>query len=395
MSRYRYRAARADGAILGGVVTGATQADAVGMLVAHGLHPLRFERVVESEQAGRPASRHDLAVFFRSLASLVSAGVPIARALTSTAPAVTGRLRASLPRMQQSLREGLPLSSALEREDGLIPTRLVSMVRAGEHASRLTEALDQASGHLEQEVELLGRVRQALLYPMVLTVTGFLSLGVIAFAVLPRFASLLADLGQDLPWTTRALLSAASISRTAAPILPLALVGTAALVAAALRHPGHRLQVDSLLLRAPGLGGFRHTLASARWLHALAAMLGSGLPVLAALDTAGQSCGDHAISMRTRAARERVARGEPITAALEQEAVLTAASLQVLAIGEASGQLALMARRAGDLAASDASRSLRQLVGLLEPMLVLAFGGIVAFVAAALLQAVYSLRPGG
>jgi general secretion pathway protein F len=239
MNRYRYRAARSDGAILTGLVPSATQAEAVGVLVGQGLHPLALERVDEVEVQGRPAGRNDLAVFFRALASLATVGVPIDRALSSTAAAVTGRLRDALPSIQRSLREGLALSAALDRESGLVPARLVSMVRAGERASRLTEALEQAAGHIEQEVALVGRIRQALLYPLVLLVTGLASVTVIAFVVLPRFAGLLADLGQDLPWTTRALLSAASFVETTGPFLPLMAAGVVALH----RWPVHHLGV--------------------------------------------------------------------------------------------------------------------------------------------------------
>lgn len=395
MIRYRYRAARADGGILSGHVLTSTQTDAVATLVAQGLHPLTIEAEAEIEPHGPSASRQDLAVFFRCLASLAALGVPIDRALASTGTAVRGRLRESLPGIQRSLKEGLSLSAALRREGGLVSSSLVSMLGAGERASRLAEALEQAAVHLEQEVELLGRVRQALLYPLVLTATGLASVGVIAFVVLPRFAGLLSDLGQEPPWTTRTLLAGAAVARTIGPFLPLVLAGTAAGIAFLVRHPRLGPQIDALLLQIPVVGDIRHALASARWLQAFGAMLASGLPVLAALDSAGQSAGDRAIRVRTDAARERVARGEPITAALEHESVLIGASLQVLAIGESTGQVAHMARRAGDLAASDAGRRLKQAAGLLEPMLVLLFGGLVAFVAAALLQAVYSLRPGG
>jgi len=395
VSRYCYRAARADGAVLAGQLTVASESEAVGRLVAQGLHPLLLERVDENEPRGASASRQDLAVLFRSLASLVGVGVPLNRAVALTASALAGRLRGALPAIQQSLREGLSLSAALRREEGLIPARLVSMVRAGERASRLGEALDQIAVHLEQEVELLGRVRQALLYPLVLTVTGVASIAVIGFVILPRFAELLKDLGRDAPWTTRALLAGTSWLEATGPFLPLAPAGAIALLVLVLRDPLLSSRLHSFLLGLPVVGPLRHTVASGRWLHSLAAMLSSGLPILTALEAAGQGCGDLAVRFRTERARERVARGEPITRALELEGVLDAAGLQVLAIGEASGELALMARRAGDLAASDANRRLRQLTGLLEPALVLAFGGIVAFIAAALLQAVYSLRPGG
>ena len=121
-------------------------------------------------------------------------------------------------------------------------------------------------------------------------------------------------------------------------------------------------------------------------------MLCAGLPLLPALDAAREATGSPACSERLAKARERVARGERLTTALEQETALIPSALQLIAVGETSGQLGPMASRAGDLAAQEAERGLKTLVLLLEPTLIVVFGGLVAFVAAALLQAVYGLR---
>jgi len=124
-------------------------------------------------------------------------------------------------------------------------------------------------------------------------------------------------------------------------------------------------------------------------------MLQAGMPLLQAMDAARDAAGDRAVADRLGRARTRVAEGQALAPALEREEALSPGALQLVAVGEASGQLAAMTTRAGDLAAQEAERGLRTLVGLLEPGLVVFFGGLVAFVAAALLQAVYSIRPGG
>ena len=119
------------------------------------------------------------------------------------------------------------------------------------------------------------------------------------------------------------------------------------------------------------------------------------MPLLQALDAAREAAGDEAVAGRLTRARERVAQGAPLTTALAREAVLAPSALQLVAVGEASGRLGDMALRAADLAAREAERGLKTLVILVEPALIVTFGGLVAFVAAALLQAVYAIRPGG
>jgi general secretion pathway protein F len=119
------------------------------------------------------------------------------------------------------------------------------------------------------------------------------------------------------------------------------------------------------------------------------------MPLLLALESATESAADGEIAARLTRTRDRVAGGQSLTSALTRESALTAAALQLIAVGEGSGQLASMVGRAGDLAAQESERALVTVMGVLEPALVILLGGFVAFVAAALLQAVYGLRPVG
>src|SRR5438128_11938639 len=121
-------------------------------------------------------------------------------------------------------------------------------------------------------------------------------------------------------------------------------------------------------------------------------MLSAGMPLLAALDAAGEAAGDVAVAARLKRARERVTQGAPLSASLEREGALAPGALQLVQVGESSGRLADMARRAGDLAAQEAERGLKALVTLVEPAMVIAFGGLVAFVAAAPRRAGFSVR---
>jgi general secretion pathway protein F len=267
------------------------------------------------------------------------------------------------------------------------------MVRAGEQGSQLAPALEQVATHLEQEADLLAHVRQALMYPLLLGLAGVASVGVITLVVIPRFAAILNDVGQQLPTSTRLLLAASSFAmRFWIPLLASAAGGIWA-CAEWLRRPAGLRRCQEILLQTPIIGAVRRSLATARVTRALGGMLRAGMPLLPALDAAREAAGDLAIADRLARSRERVAQGSSLTAALEREAPLMPNALQLLAVGESSGRMAEMALAAGNLAAQDAERGLRALVTVLEPALIVGFGGLVAFTAAALLQAVYSLRP--
>lgn len=395
MGLYRYQAARADGALVRGLVESGSVGDAGATLMDRGLHPLRLEATHAGEGRRRAASRRELAIVFRSIAALVAAGLPLERAVTASEGLARGRLKETLTEARAQLRAGRTLAQALEAARGLVPPLVIGMLRAGERSSRLGHALDQVATQLEQEAELAGRVRQALAYPLLLSAAGTASVLVIGTVVVPRFAVILGDLGQQLPRSTRLLLAGSSL--VVHHWLSLLLTALALFwgLMEWIRRPNGELRCHRFLLAFPGLGAIRQALASARFCRALGGMLHSGMPLLSALEASGDVAGDGAVTERLRRVRQRVAEGQPLASSLEREAALSSSALQLVAVGEASGQLAAMSTRAGDLAAQEAERGIRTLVALLEPGLVVFFGGLVAFVAAALLQAVYSIRPGG
>ncbi len=394
MSAYRYEAARTDGAVVSGLLDSPSAGQASAELAERGLYPITVV-ATEADERRPAASRRDLAITFQSIAALVLAGVPLDRAIGASERVTRGALRETLQGAQTRLREGQSLAQALSASRGVVPGVVLGMIRAGERGSQLEAALAQVANHLELEADLIGRVRQALAYPLVLAVAGSVSIGVIATVVVPRFAELLGELGQDLPVATRILLGG---SQWLSRFWPVAILGVASGVWGAyewLRRPAGRQRMDESLLATPVVGPVRHALATARIARALGGMLRAGMPLLAALDAAREAAGDSAVAERLGRARERVASGAALTPSLEREAALIGGALRVIAVGEASGRLGEMTLRAGDLAAQEAERGLKTLVTVLEPALIVAFGGVVAFVAMALLQAVYSLRPGG
>ena len=216
-------------------------------------------------------------------------------------------------------------------------------------------------------------------------------MALIALVVVPRFASLLGDLGQELPVATRVLVVWSDLLRRYGVVGLPVFVGAGAVAAHLARV--HRATWHRSVLDWPLLGPVRHAFASARAARALGSLLATGGPALAALTTATEAAGDEGVRARLVAARERIAEGEGLAAALSATRALTPTAIQLLAIGEGSGRVSELLARAADLDEAEAERRVRAVVTLLEPALILAFAAVVAFVAAALLQAVYAVRP--
>lgn len=391
MTTFSYEAARVDGAVIRGTLDALSEPDAAALLSARGLLPIAVTTPRPAMKLfGRP-SRRALATIFSGLAALVDAGIPLHKALVAIQALAPPDLRVTFGRVETRVREGASLATALADEPATFPSVVIGLIRAGERGVGLGVALHQVANQLEREAESVARVRAALAYPLLLLTIGTASVAIIAVFVIPRFAALLGDLGQALPLATRVLLTSSDLLRHYGLMLAVLLVAIGlVLVRWTIEH---RTTWHTFLLDLPIVGALRQSLATARVTRTLGALLGTGTPALAALTTAREAAGDAAIAERLDAARARVAQGAGLSAALEASHVITDGALRLSAIGEASGKLPALLAKAADLEEQDADRRLKMLVSLLEPGLIVTFAAVVGFVAAALLQAVYALRP--
>lgn len=326
-----------------------------------------------------------------SVASLVGAGVPLVHALRTAGATCSGPLQEAMGHVEAQVREGEPFSRALAKEDGLFSSVTLGLVQAGERGVGLATGLTHAARDLERGADTAGRVRAALAYPAVLLSVGTVSFAVIILIVVPRFVALLGESPAALPSSTRLLLGMSALVRihTLALLVGVTVAG-GAIAAFAVKQ---RTRWHEWLLHAPFIGLIRHGLASARAARTLGALLDSGTPALAALRIAAQSVGDAAVASRLERAAERVAQGAPLSASLAAEHALTPIALQLAAVGDGIGGVSGLLLRAADLEDQVAERRLRTAVALIEPAVVIAFAAAVAFVASALLQAIYGIRP--
>lgn len=425
---WRFRAADAAGREVEGDVRAATAADALSQLREQSLWviellpvgaPTAARQVSGTADSGWQArvatavgtrwarwSGQDveaLAVLTRVIATLLAAGVPVERALDyasrdgddagegGAAGAASRTWRALFAAVQRAVRNGVPMSEAMAREPGLPPVFAPS-VAAAEASGTLSQTFQRLAEVLERRAQVAARVRGALVYPLVLALSSTIGTLVMLLVVVPRFATLLSDTGQALPLSTRALLAVSVfLTRGGWLLFPALLVALVAFQRR-LQDPDRRMDWDGRRLRWPVLGAFERQRDAARYLGTLALALDAGVSLLRAMQLARGTVHNRAYAARLTPAEARVRDGAPLSDALSGE--LPSLAQQLLQAGEAGGALAPLAARAADAADEAAERQLSRLVSLIEPAMILGFGGIVALVAIALLQAIYGLNAG-
>lgn len=328
----------------------------------------------------------------RAVAALLGAGMPLPRALRVSAHVATPELADALNAIVLAVEHGEGLAKALEAHPHLFRPLYVGMVRAGERSGALADAFARLAVHLEREEELRARLASAMAYPLILGTMGGATVVLLLVLVLPRFVELLEGSGAALPRSTALLLAFSGFIRQAWPLLLALALLLGGGIAAARRSEGGRRALSVLLLRAPGIGALRRQVLAARFARLLSVLLAGGAPLLYALDDTIESLDDPLARETAGRVRSRVREGTPLHAAVAAEPLYPPVLGQLVAVGEESGRLGDFLARAAEMFDTGAERALRRLVTLAEPAMIVVFGGIVAFVALSLLQAIYGLN---
>lgn len=340
-----------------------------------------------------PTSRDTLEVT-RALAALLPAGLPLARALNAAAEIAGPGVGAVVREVQARVERGDSLATAMAEYPAVFPPLYVGLVRAGERSGNLAGAFQRLAQQLEHDQQLRSKLISVSIYPLLLAVAGGLAILVLLLLVIPRFVELLQGTGAALPGSTAVVLGLSNGLRQYWPLLLTLPVGVGLLVTWMRTAEEGRRAGARLMLGAPLLRPFRQNALGARFARLLGTLLGGGAPLLSALDDTIESVGDPLARDEAIRIRGRVREGVALHQAIGEAGFFPPILTQLVTVGEQAGQLQTFLNKAADILEERTERLLQRLVALIEPMMILFFGGIVGFVALSLLQAIYSVNAG-
>lgn len=401
MPVFTYEAISQEGEKTSGTVPAASRAAALDAVAQRGLVPLAVDEQRPAAQArtsllrsvGR-VSQASVEAFNRELASLLAAGVSMSRALSILArEASQAAARKQWAAIHDDVSGGMSLADAMSKWPRSFPPVQLAMVRAGEMGGFLDVVLEQIASFRSRERDLKGRVRSALVYPVILAV---LAAGVLAFLLvyfIPRFSEIFADFGENLPALTRAVVAASR----AVTKYGLVLAGGAALAVIlarrALSSPSGRLAAERVFLRIPVLGRVLARFALVRFCRMLGTLLGAGVPLVASLKVAREAIGNQVLAEAVGTSTDQVQQGKPLARSLAANARLFPASVvEMIAVAEESGRLDAELTRLAGVYEGELDRQLRMLVALAEPALLFVMATIVGTIVIGMLLPVFTLQ---
>ena len=332
----------------------------------------------------------DLAITTRQLATLLGAGLALDEALQTVAAQLEKpQLAAALNQVREEVVQGQALHLALAAQSRIFPTVYVSMVEVGENSGTLDQALSNLADLLEEQARLRSRITAAMAYPLLMSLVGGGVLFFLIGFVLPKVTRMLLDLDQVLPLPTRLLIAGSDLLHDYGWLLFILLLVALTLFRRWVRQEKGRLVLDRWKLKLPLIGRLNLLIATSRFSRTLATLLGSGQPLLRALEITGKLLNNLVLQQAIERAGKQVREGATLATPLQKEGIFPSMLIQMIAVGEKSGDLEQMLLRVSSTSDQQIEMSINKQLSLLEPIMILVMGGVVGFIVLAILLPIF------
>lgn len=399
---FRYIAIGPGGERLAGLMDAANEAEVIARLQRQGAMPVRAEpadtasrwpSLLHIDLGGRRGLRkQDVADLIRELATMLTAGQDLDRALRYMQETASKRIRPTISGLRDAVRDGSPLSEAMARIPATFPAMHVGLVRAGEAGGNLGPTLSRIADLLDRQRALASTVTSAMIYPAVLFVAMIGAVTLLLTQVLPQFVPMFEQSGVALPASTQFLISAGNVVQTDGLFILFGALLLAVVVRLAMRQDRVRLIADRLLLRVPVVGNLTREILAARFTRVLGTLLQNGVALIPALAIVREAMGNRAARAAVDRASVTARGGGSLSRELEAASVFPARTIHLLRLGEETAQLAGMALRAADIHEEKTRLATERLTALLVPAMTILMGVAVGGIVASLMTAMLSLN---
>ncbi|MDZ8107069.1 MAG: type II secretion system F family protein [Nostoc sp. DedQUE12a] len=321
----------------------------------------------------------DKAVFSRQFAVLMNAGVAIVRSLGVLSEQCSNtKLKQALVEISNDVQTGMNLSEAMRKHPECFDGLYVSMIQAGEVGGVLDEVLNRLAKLLEDVARLQNQIKSALSYP---TVVGFIAVAIflgMTIFLIPVFAKIFTEIGTELPALTQFLMDASLFLRSSKVFVLIGgLVGLKIAYSRYAKTPVGRQTIDRLSLKMPLFGDLIQKSSVARFSRTFGSLTRSGVPILTCLEIVRDTSGNQVIANAIDAARVEIQQGGMISIALQRDQVFPAMAIQMISIGEETGELDAMLMKVADFYEDEVEQAVKALTSVLEPIMILVLGGMV------------------
>lgn len=391
MGLYSYRAKDIYGKNRSGKLEAADSAELIARLKAQNLFCYDYKDETQVEKLWlKKLGSDDLVSFCRQLATMLSAGVTLVRALKIIYSAATkARVRNVFTSVYGEVNKGSSLSEAMLSLGGVFPEFLVHMVETGENSGSLDAIMLNMARHYENERKILNKVKTAMIYPSLLGIVSVISVAYMIIGVLPQFASLFENV--SLPASTRFLLGVNSFVKQRYPIILMLIIAALAAAAFICSMPSVKLWCDRLMLRLPIVGRLNRTIYTSRFASAFYSLYSGGIGMLSCLEISAGVLNNQYIKNSLYKVGEKIKTGEMLSGALEQTGIFDPLFVSMIITGEEAGALDEVLLSAGAYFSEEADSALTRLIALIEPGMIILLALIIGFIVISIMLPIFTM----
>lgn len=397
MPKYAFEAKGPGGRVFKGEMEAGSENEVRIKLRAQRMFPTKVnqsEKKVAAVKAigGKGIKAKDLQIFTRQLATLLGSGIPILQSIETLAQSARApALNIALKEIIRDITQGKRFGDAMAEHPMIFDRFYVNMVRAGEESGNIDTILTRLAQYIEKSVKIQGKVKGALVYPAVIMVVAGVVVAALLIFVIPKFETLFKSGNQELPMITQMVVGMSKFFVAYWWAIFAAIGGAVFAAINYYRTPAGRETCDKIFIDTPYFGDLIQKSAVARFTRTLATLLGSGVSIMEALDIAAKTAGNSVIEQALVRARESLTEGKSLTVPLTKEKYIPQMVTQMIGVGEQTGNMDTMLNKVADFYEDEVDVAVGALTAILEPMLMVVLGGIIAFLVVAMYLPIFNL----
>lgn len=400
MAEFSYKAKAPNGTVMEGIIEAAEQRAAVDKLRGQKYIILEIneakksaiDQFIKSFGFKPKVKSKDLVLFSRQLSTLVSAGVPIVQGLSILIEQIENKVFKNIvEKIQEDIESGQSIADALKKHPNAFTDLYVAMIRAGEMGGILDVILERLSSYLEGAEALKGKVKGAMVYPMVVgIIAGVVTLFLLT-VVIPTFKEIFESFGAELPLITQFLINLSDFLRKWIIAVILVPIGLFIGFKQFRKTPFGELKTDEIALKIPIFGILLKKVAVAKFTRTFGTLIKSGVPILQALDTVAKTAGNKVIENAILEAREAIREGERIADPLRKSAIFPPMVIQMISVGEETGNLDTMLSKISDFYDQEVDNAVKGLTSMIEPIIIVVMGLVIGSIVIAMFMPMFEL----
>ena len=403
MAIYTYLARTIDGKMTRGRVEARDESDAKVKLRARQLIPIKLEVDLKKKQTSSTdifitsfmapkLKSKDLQIFTRQFATLINAGIPISDSIRILSEgSINKLLKEALIQIRASIEAGRRLSESMVIHPRIFDRLYCNLIQAGEEAGILDTILTRLSMYIEKNEKIKRQVKGALVMPGVITSVAVLVIGGIIFFIIPKFQDFYKGSGKELPFITSLIVNFSNFLIAKWALLFISIVGLVAGTIYYINTPEGKNKFDEIAINSPLFGDLIQKSSVARMSRTLSTLLSSGIGLIEAIEIAARTSGNYVIEKALLACKESVTVGKPFHQPLARQKEIPIMVSQMVAIGEQSGTTDVMLAKIADFYEDEVENTVKTLTSLVEPLLMVVLGGIIAFIMVAMYLPIFGL----